>query len=159
MSDKLITELLKKVNYPGFSRDSVSFGLVHDTKLEKEKAFVKLEINSGDPTLPTKLKEDIEKILLSDIAIKEVEVLIAVKKQSANNQTQESGENTAILPGVKKIVAIASGKGGVGKSTMAVNLACAVEQIVQKETSSTFKVGLMDCDVYGPSVPLLIGAS
>ena len=159
MSEKLITELLKQVNYPGFSRDIVSFGLVHHAKLEEGKAFVKLEINSGDPTLPTKLKEDIEKILLSDEAIQDVEVLIAVKKQTANNQTQEKGENTAILPGVKKIVAIASGKGGVGKSTMAVNLACAVEQIIQNETSSTFKVGLMDCDVYGPSVPLLIGAS
>ena len=50
---------------------------------------MKLEINSGDPTLPTKLKEDIEKTLLSDEAIQDVEVLIAVKKQSANNQTQE----------------------------------------------------------------------
>ena len=83
MSEKLITELLKQVNYPGFSRDIVSFGLVHDAKLEEGKAFVKLEINSGDPTLPTKLKEDIEKTLLSDEAIQDVEVYHSSKKTNS----------------------------------------------------------------------------
>ena len=60
MSEQLIIELLKNVNYPGFSRDIVSFGLVHEARMENDTALVKIEINSADPKLPLKLKEDIE---------------------------------------------------------------------------------------------------
>jgi ATP-binding protein involved in chromosome partitioning len=159
MSKQLITDLLKQINYPGFSRDIVSFGLIQETRFENGQAFVKLEVSTADPTLPKNLKDEIENTLIKEGAINKVEVQIVVKKPAVDNTDQKEKKQNAVLPGVKKIVAIASGKGGVGKSTMAVNLACSIEQIMSKNSSTPIKIGLMDCDVYGPSVPLLIGAS
>lgn len=159
MSEQLITDLLKQINYPGFSRDIVSFGLIQETRFENGQAYVKLEVSTADPTLPKKLKDEIENTLIKEESIQEVEVQIVVKKPAVDNTDQKENRQNAVLPGVKKIVAIASGKGGVGKSTMAVNLACSIEQIMSKNSSKPVKIGLMDCDVYGPSVPLLIGAS
>ncbi|MEJ6621606.1 MAG: P-loop NTPase, partial [Opitutae bacterium] len=159
MSEQLITDLLKQINYPGFSRDIVSFGLIQETRFENGQAYVKLEVSTADPTLPKKLKDEIENTLIKEESIQEVEVQIVVKKPAVDNTDQKENQQNAVLPGVKKIVAIASGKGGVGKSTMAVNLACSIEQIMSKNSSKPVKIGLMDCDVYGPSVPLLIGAS
>lgn len=160
MSEQFIIDLLKQINYPGFSRDIVSFGLIQESHFENGQAFVKLEVSASEPTLPKVLKEEIEKTLLKNDQIKKVDVQIIVKKAPVNPNGQGDGKENAILPGVKKIVAIASGKGGVGKSTMAVNLACAIERAGKDNSSSnTAKIGLMDCDVYGPSVPLLIGAS
>ncbi|MDC0547379.1 Mrp/NBP35 family ATP-binding protein [Opitutales bacterium] len=159
MSDELITELLKQINYPGFSRDIVSFGLIQETRFKDGQAFVKLEVSTTDATLPKALKEDIETTLLKNDKIQGVEVQIIVKKSQNNNSDAGTTKEDQVLPGVKKIIAIASGKGGVGKSTMAVNLACAIERSQSDNSSGSIKVGLMDCDVYGPSVPLLIGAN
>ncbi|MDG0964802.1 MAG: P-loop NTPase, partial [Opitutales bacterium] len=128
MSDQLITDLLKQVNYPGFSRDIVSFGLIQETRFENGQAFVKLEISTADPTLPKVLKDEIEKKLIQEEVIQEVDIQIIVKKPAVERPTNPANQESAVLPGVKKIVAIASGKGGVGKSTMAVNLACSIEQ-------------------------------
>ena len=160
MSDELILSLLGQVKYPGFSRDIVSFGLVRETALdEKGKATVKLELSGNDPTLPQTLKGSIEEALLENDAVSEVEVGIVVKasQAQASGASDQAGASSPIAK-VKKIVAIASGKGGVGKSTLAVNMACAFENLLTADGREG-QVGLMDCDVYGPSVPLLIGAS
>ena len=159
MSQELVNNLLKQVNYPGFSRDIVSFGLIQEAKLEGKKAFVKVEITSTDPTLPNTLKGEINQVLLNNDSIDETDVRIIVKKPSATNSTQQANTEETVLQNVKHIIAIASGKGGVGKSTTAVNLACAIEKILSEKTERTANIGLMDCDVYGPSIPLLIGAS
>lgn len=159
MPEHFLTDLLKSINYPGFSRDIVSFGLIQESHFENGLAFVKLEVSGSEPTLPKILKEEIEKTLLQNELIKEVNVQITVKKPVTTPNDQGVGEENTVLPGVKKIVAIASGKGGVGKSTMAVNLACAMERVLNENPSASSNIGLMDCDVYGPSVPLLIGAS
>ena len=159
MSEQLITDLLKQVNYPGFSRDIVSFGLIQETRFENGQAFVKVEISTADPTLPKVLKGEIENKLNQQESIRGVDIQIIVKKPAVDRSTNTENKESAVLPGVKKIVAIASGKGGVGKSTMAVNLACSIEQILSRDSSAPIKIGLMDCDVYGPSIPLLIGAS
>ena len=155
--DEYIISLLGKVKYPGFSRDIVSFGLVREASLSGVKAFVKIELTSADPTIPQTLKQEIEKTLLESDKIKEVEVSIILKKGNSQNghTEQESGSGHSM---VKKIIAIASGKGGVGKSTVAVNLACALAK-EKRDNDETLKIGLMDCDLYGPSVPLLIGTN
>jgi len=149
--------LLGKVKYPGFSRDIVSFGLVREAVLDKNgKATVKLELSGTDPTLPQSLKSEVEKTLLGEERINEADVQIVVKL--SKGQQQGGSADPKPSASIKKIVAIASGKGGVGKSTLAVNLACAFENILSAQGKEG-RVGLMDCDVYGPSVPLLIGAS
>ena len=73
MSQELVNNLLKQVNYPGFSRDIVSFGLIQEAKLEGKKAFVKVEITSTDPTLPNTLKGEINRVLLNNDSIDEIQ--------------------------------------------------------------------------------------
>jgi len=80
MSDDLILASLAKVKYPGFSRDIVSFGLIQKATLnESGKAFVKLELGSSDPTVPQTLKKEIEKTLLEEESIREIEVQVVLK--------------------------------------------------------------------------------
>ena len=153
-SDQLLNSL-KSVNYPGFSRDIVSFGLVNKASFESGKAVVKLELTSSDPQLPTLLKAQIEENLNKHPEISEKEVSVVVKKQ-ANSSNEET--NDSKIAGIKRIIAIASGKGGVGKSTLTANLGCALSRLGE-DFSEPLKIGLMDCDVYGPSIPLLMGSN
>ena len=157
MSNEAILNILKRIKYPGFSRDIVSFGLVQKAELNGKLAKVTLEISTADQTLPNAIKKEVEEALLTDDTIEETEVLVTVKSNqvTATGQSQQSNEN---LSGVKRIIAIASGKGGVGKSTLTVNLASALARM-KNEKDEPIKVGIMDCDLYGPSVPLLLGAA
>jgi len=157
MSNEAILNILKRIKYPGFSRDIVSFGLVQKAELNGKLAKVTLEISTADQTLPNAIKKEVEEALLTDDTIEETEVLVTVKSNqvTATGQSQQSNEN---LSGVKRIIAIASGKGGVGKSTLTVNLASALARM-KNEKDEPLKVGIMDCDLYGPSVPLLLGAA
>ena len=155
MNSALLLDSLKSVNYPGFSRDIVSFGLVNEAIYEEGKAIVKIELTSSDPQLPTLLKTQIEDNLNQHSEISEKEISVVVKKQ-----TSSSGEETndSKIAGIKRIIAIASGKGGVGKSTLTANLGCALSRLGE-DLPEPLKVGLMDCDVYGPSIPLLMGSN
>jgi len=157
MSNEAILNILKQVKYPGFSRDLVSFGLVQKAELYGKLAKVTLELSTADQTLPNAIKKEVEEALLADDTIEEAEVLVTVKSNqgTAAGQALQSNEN---LSGVKRIIAIASGKGGVGKSTLTVNLASALARM-KNEKDEPLKVGIMDCDLYGPSVPLLLGAA
>jgi len=154
MTEAELLTLLKNVAYPGFSRDIVSFGLVQKANFTEGKASVVLEVSSGDSTLPLTIKQAAEKELLNHSAIEEAEVVVRTK--GGAQKAQSTSE--ANLAGVKRILAIASGKGGVGKSTLTANLACS---LVRKKNldGETLKIGVMDCDLYGPSIPLLLGAS
>ena len=155
MNSALLLDSLKSVNYPGFSRDIVSFGLVNEAIYKEGKAIVKIELTSSDPQLPTLLKTQIEDNLNQHSEISEKEISVVVKKQ-----TSSSGEETndSKIAGIKRIIAIASGKGGVGKSTLTANLGCALSRLGE-DLPEPLKVGLMDCDVYGPSIPLLMGSN
>ena len=89
MSVQLITDLLKQVNYPGFSRDIVSFGLIRETQFENGLARIKLEIVVSDPTLPKKLKDEIENTLLANEEIKKVEQEINLVKKILNIESND----------------------------------------------------------------------
>jgi ATP-binding protein involved in chromosome partitioning len=160
-----IKEQLKQVKYPGFSRDIVSFGLVRTAGFFDGTVKVSLALTSSDPKTPLQLKQDVEKALRGLPGVKDILVEIAVSPAKAppgGATATPSGGNLGGTSGApKKIrhaIAIASGKGGVGKSTFAVNLACALAQMFTAQGRAG-RVGLMDCDIYGPSVPLMMGLS
>ncbi|HZZ19469.1 MAG TPA: Mrp/NBP35 family ATP-binding protein [Opitutaceae bacterium] len=152
-----ITEQLRKVKYPGFSRDIVSFGLLKATHFEDGVARVAMVIATSDPRVPKQIRDDAEKVLLELPGVTKAVIELAV--QAAKAPAAPAGTPGA-KPGasgkVKHAVAIASGKGGVGKSTFSVNLACSLAQVLSAK-GRPGRVGLMDIDIYGPSVPLMMG--
>jgi ATP-binding protein involved in chromosome partitioning len=158
-----IETALKGVKYPGFSRDIVSFGLLRNIDIENQNVIVNLEVNTADPKLPLNLKKAVEDALGAIDAIGKIEVRINVKAATSPASPASPADKNSGQLGVKnqlqnveRIVAIASGKGGVGKSTFTVNLACALNDTLSALGKSN-KVGIMDCDIYGPSIPLMIG--
>ena len=148
-------EQLRKVKYPGFSRDIVSFGLVKSAEFLDGVARVGLAITTTDPKVPRQLKEDVERALLSLKGVSKTAVEVSVQAARAPAAGVGTGKPGA-SKGIRRAVAIASGKGGVGKSTFAVNLACSLAQVLSAR-GRPGRVGLMDIDIYGPSVPLMIG--
>jgi ATP-binding protein involved in chromosome partitioning len=152
-----IKEALKQVKYPGFSRDIVSFGLVRSAALVDGTAKVSLALTTSDPKIPLHIKQEVDKCLRSLPGITSTVIDLAVTPaKSAGTANGNLGGNAGAAKTMKYAVAIASGKGGVGKSTFAVNLACALAQLLTAQ-GRPGRVGLMDCDIYGPSVPLMIG--
>jgi ATP-binding protein involved in chromosome partitioning len=147
MSPEFVREALRQVRYPGFSRDIVSFALVKNITCEPGLTTVHIEVATTDPKVPEQIFHDCHEVLdpLPDIG--HVRVEIEVKNPPAAGG---EGPVKATIAGVKRVIAVASGKGGVGKSTVAANLAVALAK-------SGARVGLCDCDLYGPSVALMFG--
>jgi ATP-binding protein involved in chromosome partitioning len=143
-----IKQALGKVHYPGFSRDIVSFGLVKSVQIENGEVRVQIALATNDPSIPATIKRDAESTLVNLTGVKSAKVLIDIHAPPAG-ASGAVGPNR--IPGVKHVVAIASGKGGVGKSTVAANLAMALQK-----TES--RVGLCDCDIYGPSIAMMFGS-
>jgi len=161
MADKAqIQAALKTVKFPGFSRDIVSFGLVRDVELDGGQARIGIEITTGDQSVPEKIAADIKARVGALDGIDDVKVRMEIsqpKQQPNPGGAASAPANSAAMQKVKYAIAVASGKGGVGKSTVAVNLACALQCLLEDEGKPG--VGIMDCDIYGPSVPLMLGAA
>ena len=143
-----IQNALRAVKYPGFSRDIVSFGLVKEISAGNGTVSVLLQLTSANPSAAQQIKEESERALKSLPGVTQVRV--DVQQPAAGQAASNPFANQNRVPGVKRVIAIASGKGGVGKSTVSANLACALNH-------SGAKVGLLDCDIYGPSIPLMMG--
>ncbi len=158
-----VQKALGQIRYPGYSRDIVSFGLVKGIEVTLDgKVSVGLAVTSADPEVPKKLYAEIDAALKALGARQpEIAITVTVPKGAAAAAAPAAPTKLPADAGVgqvKHIIAVASGKGGVGKSTFAVNLACALARDLA-EKGRPGRVGLMDCDIYGPSVPLMIGVN
>jgi ATP-binding protein involved in chromosome partitioning len=148
MNKEHILDHLKSINYPGFSRDIVSFGMVKDVSVDGDTVTVHLNITSQNEEKKQEVILAVKKELSGHFKAVNVELSADAPQQAAPTQPQQAPP--AILENVKHVVAVASGKGGVGKSTVAANLACAMARQGKK-------VGLLDLDIYGPSLPIVLG--
>lgn len=145
VTEEQVLNVLKTVKDPDLHRDIVSLGFVRD--LEVKNGSVKFNLELTTPACPVKdqLKQECESKIRGLGGVSTVQLTM-----SAAVRGRPQFEQAAVLPGVRNIIAIASGKGGVGKSTVTANLALALAR-------TGAKVGLLDCDVYGPSMPLMFG--
>ena len=151
MDKDKVKKLLSNINYPGFNRDIISFGMVNDIQIESENVIIYLKITSQNEEKKKLLVKDIKENLGKHFSSVSVEI---DDKSNSNLSSAPSSVQltTPILPKVKHIIAIASGKGGVGKSTVASNIACGLKH-------KGFNVGLLDLDIYGPSLPIILGVN
>jgi len=153
MNAKAIEELLSKVKYPGFSRDIVSFGVINQIKVEGNQVEISLKFTTKNEETRLQVIEDIQKTFSENYPngkIKIEEFTSGAPKEKTAAPAGDPWAGRAPIPGIKKIIAVASGKGGVGKSTVSTNLAIALSQ-------QGLKTGLMDSDIYGPSVHIMMG--
>lgn len=149
ISEQQITDALKAVKYPGYSRDIVSFGIVKQVAANNGAVSVTIQLTSANAEAAQRIKADAEQVLRGLAGVQMVSVQVNQPAAPVGSQPPGGAQPNKVA-GIKRIVAVASGKGGVGKSTCSVNLACALQHLGER-------VGLLDCDIYGPSIPLMMG--
>ena len=136
---------LKKVVDPELHKDIVSMGMIKDLVITDDKVSFTLELTTPACPFNDDIEQDV-RTAISSIGVEDLDLRITARVMEGRAISMDE-----LIPDVKNIIAVASGKGGVGKTTIAVNLALALAR-------SGAKTGLLDADVYGPSVPLMLGA-
>ena len=147
ITEQEVLNALRTVMDPDLNRDVVSLGFIKDMKIDGGTVSFKLELTTPACPLKAQLKAASEEAVGKISGVKEVVVDVTSKVVPHRVEEKEG-----LLPGVKNIVAISSGKGGVGKSTVSVNLAVALAKCGAR-------VGLLDTDIYGPSIPIMMGVT
>jgi ATP-binding protein involved in chromosome partitioning len=153
LTSESILEQLRGVKYPGYTRDIVSFGMVKDVQIEGTRVLVRIAITTADEKIPARIEENVTAVVEAMPGVSEAVVKIDVSAPVTKAmQAEGGGLPQTKIAGIKHIIAVGSGKGGVGKSTVAANLAVAL-----RGEKNEARVGLCDCDIYGPSIGLMFG--
>jgi ATP-binding protein involved in chromosome partitioning len=151
-----ILDALKKVKFPGLSRDIVSFGFVRDIKIDGGNVAFTIHFQTENPAVGQQLARDAEAAVRAVEGVTDVRLHLEIAARGgggtapAGGGMQQMPAGPPSLEGVKWRIAVASGKGGVGKSTVSTNLALSLRAL-------GFTVGLLDADIYGPSQQMMLG--
>lgn len=145
LTEQNVLEALKAVKDPDLHKDIVTLNFVKNLAVKGRSVSLDIELTTPACPVRDELKMQAERAIRTAFDVSDVSVTM-----TSNVTRHENKQKESVLPGVKNTIAVASGKGGVGKSTVAVNLAVAL-------ANDGAKVGLVDADVYGPSIPLMMG--
>src|SRR5579862_5078053 len=145
ITEAQVLEALKSVVDPDLHRDIVTLGFVKNLLIAGGDVSFTIELTTPACPVREQLKSQADEAVSRIDGVKKVGIEMTARVRERDTNPQD------LLPGVRHVIAIASGKGGVGKSTVTVNLAVAL-------AATGANVGILDADVYGPSIPLMMGA-
>jgi len=151
MKKSEVLTLLQSIQYPGFSRDIVSFGMVKNVDVSKDTVEIELTIKTQNDEKKKIVVDEIKNNLSQYFKQVDIKIIEDGPQQGPPPQSPQSPVQQKFNLGhIENIIAVASGKGGVGKSTVAANIALALKE-------KKYTVGLLDLDIYGPSLPIILG--
>ena len=151
MKKSEVLTLLQAIQYPGFSRDIVSFGMVKNVDVSKDTVAIELTIKTQNDEKKQTVVDEIKNNLSQYFKQVDIKIIDDGPHQGSPPQSPQSPVQQKFnLDHIKNVIAVASGKGGVGKSTVAANIALALKE-------KKYTVGLLDLDIYGPSLPIILG--
>ena len=151
MKKSEVLTLLQAIQYPGFSRDIVSFGMVKNVFVSKDTVEIELTIKTQNDEKKKIVVDEIKNNLSQYFKLVDIKIIDDGPQQGPPPQSPQSPVQQKFnLDHIENIIAVASGKGGVGKSTVAANIALALKE-------KKYTVGLLDLDIYGPSLPIILG--
>ena len=151
MKKSEVLTLLQAIQYPGFSRDIVSFGMVKNVDVSKDTVEIELTIKTKNDEKKKIVVDEIKNNLSQYFKQVDIKIIDDGPQQGPPPQSPQSPVQQKFnLDHIENIIAVASGKGGVGKSTVAANIALALKE-------KKYTVGLLDLDIYGPSLPIILG--
>ena len=151
MKKSEVLTLLQAIQYPGFSRDIVSFGMVKNVDVSKDTVEIELTIKTKNDEKKQIVVDEIKNNLAQYFKQVDIKIIDDGPQQGPPPQSPQSPVQQKFnLDHIENIIAVASGKGGVGKSTVAANIALALKE-------KKYTVGLLDLDIYGPSLPIILG--